>query len=146
LGMNGRLDTLQAAILLAKFPSFPSEVKARIELGARYTELLHDVCWTPQVMAGNTHVYAQYTIQVPNRERLGVELKQKGIPTAVYYPKCLHLQPVFAHLGYGPGSFPESEKASQHVISLPMHPWLTEDDQNRVVDGIKEALMVGVHG
>lgn len=140
LGMNARLDTLQAAILLAKFPHLENELAARQRIGTRYTHLLRDICETPYVSPGNTHVYHQYTIRVPDRETLGVKLKAKGIPTAVYYPKCVHLQPVFTSLGYTLGSFPESERAASEVISLPMHPWLTEGEQDKVVESIKEAL------
>lgn len=141
LGMNGRLDTLQAAILLAKFPHFPGEVAARERIGARYSAMLEGVCQAPKVMPGNTHVYAQYTIRVKDREKLGQALKAQQIPTAVYYPKCLHEQPVFSVLGYKWGAFPESERASREVISLPMHPWLTESDQDRVVGAVKAALL-----
>jgi UDP-2-acetamido-2-deoxy-ribo-hexuluronate aminotransferase len=132
LGMNGRFDTLQAAVLLAKFPHFESEVQERRRIGARYTELLRDVCQVPEVMPGNTHVYAQYTIQLPNRDDVSTRLKAEGIPTAVYYPKCLHEQPVFAKCGAAWGDFPIAEKASREVLSLPMHPFLTEADQERV--------------
>lgn len=140
LGMNGRFDTLQAAVILAKMPHFDTEVEARSRIGARYTELLQDVCATPAIRPGNVHVYAQYTIRVADRDTLGTRLREEGIPTAVYYPKCLHEQPVFAHLGYQFGDFPVAEKASREVISLPMHPFLTEADQNRVVDAVKTVL------
>lgn len=140
LGMNGRFDTLQAAAILAKLPHFADEVEARSRIGARYSDLLKDVCQTPAVRPGNVHVYAQYTIRVPDRDSLGAKLKESGIPTAVYYPKCLHEQPVFADLGYKWGDFPEAEKASREVISLPMHPFLNEADQDRVVEAVKTAL------
>jgi UDP-2-acetamido-2-deoxy-ribo-hexuluronate aminotransferase len=142
LGMNGRFDTLQAAVVLAKLPHFASEVEARSRIGARYTELLREVCVTPEVRSGNVHAYAQYTIRVPDRAALGANLKDQGIPTAVYYPKCLHEQPVFTGLGYSWGDFPAAEKASREVISLPMHPFLSEADQDRVVDAVKEAIKV----
>lgn len=142
VGMNGRLDTLQAAILLAKLPYFNDEVAARGRIGARYTEMLASVpdVVAPLVAAGNTSVYAQYTIRVADRDGLGAELKERGIPTAQYYPKCLHEQPVYAPLGYKFGDFPEAEKASREVISLPMSPFLTESDQNAVVEAIKDIL------
>ena len=140
LGMNGRFDTLQAAVILAKLPHFAAEVEARSRIGGRYSKLLKDVCDTPDVRPGNVHVYAQYTIRVPDRDSLGVKLKEAGIPTAVYYPKCLHEQPVFADLGYKWGDFPVAEKASREVISLPMHPFLSEAEQDRVVDAVKTAL------
>jgi len=140
LGMNGRFDTLQAAILIPKLDHFPWEAEARGRIGARYSELLKDVCPIPRIREGNTHVYAQYTIRVPQRDKVAERLKAKGIPTAVYYPKCLHEQPVFSGLGYRWGDFPESEKASREVLSLPMHPFLDEKDQDFIVGALKEAL------
>jgi UDP-2-acetamido-2-deoxy-ribo-hexuluronate aminotransferase len=136
LGMNGRFDTLQAAVLLAKWPHFDEEVEARARIGARYTSSLKGYCVVPSVARDNTHVYAQYTIRASNRDQLGTNLKEKSIPSAVYYPKCLHEQPVFADLGYHWGDFPESEKASREVISLPMHPFLQESDQEHVIHAI----------
>ena len=140
LGMNGRFDTLQAAILLAKLPHFAWEVERRNALGARYTSLLRGVAGVPEVMPGNTHVYAQYTIRTPNRDALGAKLKEAGIPTAVYYPKCLHEQPVFASCGNKLGDFPVAEQASREVISLPMHPFLSEAEQDAIVEAVKSAL------
>ena len=140
LGTNGRFDTLQAAVLLAKLPHFDWEVAERSRIGARYTDMLREVCVVPDVQPGNTHVYAQYTVRVPERDKLAATLRSAGVPTAVYYPKCLHEQPVFAELGYCFGDFPESEKASQEVLSLPMHPFLSESDQNRVVNAITSAF------
>ena len=140
VGTNGRMDTLQAAIVLAKLPSFPSEVQRRRDIGALYSELLSDVCVTPAIDPGNTHVYAQYTIRVPHRDALGSALKEQGVPTAVYYPKCLHEQPVYAYLGYKWGEFPNSELASREVISLPMHPFLSDGDVKVIVSHVKNAL------
>ncbi|MCH2203375.1 MAG: DegT/DnrJ/EryC1/StrS family aminotransferase [Fuerstiella sp.] len=137
VGTNGRLDTLQAAIVLAKLPHFSREVQLRREIGARYSDLLRDYCVVPEVADGNTHVYAQYTIRVPNREHVQKNLREQGIPTAVYYPKCLHEQPVFANAKYPLGTFPESERATAEVLSLPMHPFLTESDQDRVVAAVR---------
>lgn len=137
IGMNGRLDTLQAAILLAKLPHFPDELEKRIAIGTAYSEKLKDYCIPPFVQEGNTHVYHQYTIRSEQRDELSKHLKTLGIPTAIYYPKCVHLQPVYEYLGYKEGSFPVSEKASQEVLSLPMHPWLTPEDLDRVAEGIK---------
>ena len=140
LGMNGRFDTLQAAVLLAKLPHFGWEVRERARIGARYTQLLGPTCGTPEVMKGNSHVYAQYTIRVPKRDGVASKLKEQGIPTVVYYPKCLHEQPVFAGSGYKWGDFPEAEKASREVISLPMHPFLSEQDQRKVTEAVKASL------
>lgn len=140
LGMNGRFDTIQAAILLAKLPAFDWEVQERARIGQRYSEKLSGYCVVPAISPGNSHVYAQYTIRVPNRDDVGARLRAKGIPTAVYYPKCLHQQPVFAHLGYKLGDFPVSEHASREVISLPMHPFLSAADQDGIVDEVKRAV------
>jgi UDP-2-acetamido-2-deoxy-ribo-hexuluronate aminotransferase len=140
VGTNGRFDTLQAAVLLAKWPHFEWEVEQRGRLGARYSEKLRGLCGVPEVKAGNTHVYAQYTLRLPLRDQVGEKLKAKGIPTAVYYPKCLHEQPVFAGLGYRPGDFPVSEQAAGEVLSLPMHPFLADEEQDRVVAALRSAL------
>ena len=140
LGMNGRFDTIQAAVLLAKFPYFQWEVKQRNRIGARYSELLRKVCAVPEIAPGNTHVYAQYTIRVAQRDQVGEKLKAKGIPTAVYYPKCLHEQPVFAVGGNRYGDFPNAEKAALEVVSLPMHPYLSEADQDEIVAAVKCVL------
>ena len=140
LGMNGRFDTLQAAVLLAKLPHFEWEVAERARIGARYTSLLAGLCQTPAVAPGNSHVYAQYTVRVPDRNGTAERLKAQGIPTAVYYPKCLHEQPVFAPLSYQWGRFPVAEKASREVLSLPMHPFLSDADQERIAQALKRAL------
>jgi UDP-2-acetamido-2-deoxy-ribo-hexuluronate aminotransferase len=137
LGTNGRFDTIQAAVLLAKLPHFPWEVQERGRIGARYSAALKDFCTVPAIAPGNTHVYAQYTIRVPERDKVAEKLKKQGIPTAVYYPKCLHEQPVFSKLGYSWGDFPESEKASREVLSLPMHPFLVPEQQDQVVSAVK---------
>ncbi|NOY29784.1 MAG: DegT/DnrJ/EryC1/StrS family aminotransferase [Planctomycetes bacterium] len=140
VGTNGRFDTLQAAVILAKLPHFQHEVQRRGEIGERYSDLLRDDCSVPEVAEGNTHVYAQYTIRVPNRDKVVESLKEAEIPTAVYYPKCLHEQPVFSDLEYEWGRFPESERASREVLSLPMHPFLTDDMQDRVVSAVRSSL------
>jgi UDP-2-acetamido-2-deoxy-ribo-hexuluronate aminotransferase len=140
VGTNGRFDTLQAAVVLAKLPKFDWEVAQRSRIGAQYSSQLSDCCVTPKVMEGNTHVYAQYTIRVKDRDKLATALKQLGIPTAVYYPKCLHEQPVFASLGYKYGDFPASEQAAREVISLPMHPYLEDSEIQLVTTEVKKAL------
>jgi UDP-2-acetamido-2-deoxy-ribo-hexuluronate aminotransferase len=139
LGMNGRFDTLQAAVLLAKMPHFDWELEARARIGARYTKLLRSICAAPAVTPGNTHVYAEYTIRARNRDALAAQLKQQGVPTAVYYPKCLHEQPVFAACGYKWGDLPVSERTSREVLSLPMHPFLGAPDQDRIVSAVVTA-------
>ena len=142
VGTNGRFDTLQAAVILGKWPGFQQEVEARSNKGARYSKMLNHYCNTPSIHPGNTHVYAQYTVRVDEkiRDELAAKLKQKGIPVGIYYPKCFHEQPVFKPLGYRVGDFPESEKATQEVLSLPMHPFLSEKDQDKVVDMFIEVV------
>ncbi len=147
LGLTGRLDSIQAAVLLAKMEIFPDEVEARIRLGARYTALIEEAfagagatVRAPYVEAHNECVYAQYTVEVERREIVETRMKALGVPTAVHYPLALHMQPVFAHLGHEEGSFPHSEAAARRVISLPMHPYLAEADQVKVVAALKEAV------
>lgn len=140
LGINGRLDTLQAAVLLAKLEAFDSEIVARQRAAARYDQLLHDTLTTPYVEPYNTSAYAQYTMQVEDRPYTQAALERAGIPTAVHYPVPLHLQPVFASLGHGKGSFPVSEAAAGRVLSLPMHPYLLESEQQQVVQAILAAV------
>ncbi len=141
IGLNSRLDTMQAAVLLAKMDIFPDEVQKRAQIGARYTKLLQNLVKTPDIQDNQTHVYAQYTIEV-ERDRDGFceRMKEKNIPTAVHYPRPLHLQPVFADLGFKEGDFPIAEKVSKHVLSLPMHPYLDEKTQDEIVAGVKECL------
>ncbi len=140
VGLNGRFDTLQAAVLLAKLPHFDWELQERARIGARYNEKLRAQVRVPEVAPGNTHVYAHYTIRVSQRDAVAEQLKAQGIPTAVYYPKCVHEQPAFAHCGYQLGDFPVSEQASREVLSLPMHPFLSEADQDRVVAALIAAI------
>lgn len=133
LGINGRLDTLQAAILLAKLAVFDGEVVARQEVAGRYRAGLQQVVQVPYVAPECTSVWAQYSVLSGQRETLQQKLAKHGIPTAVYYPLPLHLQGAFAHLGYHPGDFPISERTAQQVFSLPMHPYLSETDQERII-------------
>ena len=139
VGINGRIDTLQAAILLAKLEAFDTEIRLRSQLGATYSEQLKDVARTPYIEPHNTSVFAQYTIQVENRQALQDRLNEEGIPTAVHYPIPLHLQPAFAKPGLGSGSFPLAESAADHVVSLPMHPYLNEQDQQKIVTAVRAA-------
>ncbi len=140
LGVNGRFDTIQAAILLAKLELFDQEVEARARIGARYTELLTAVSQSavipPYIESHNTSVYAQYTVQVESRESVQKKLHELNIPTAVHYPVPLHLQPVFAELGLREGSFPLSEEAGKRVMSLPMHPYMKDDELKRIVHAL----------
>lgn len=139
IGINGRLDTLQAAILLAKFDIFPEEIELRNKVAERYSELLSpcSMLHAPCVPTGYTSAWAQYSLLAENADakaKLQNALKEKGIPTAVYYPKPLHLQTAFKDLGYKKGDFPLSEDASDRIFSIPMHPYLTEEDQKMVAE------------
>jgi UDP-2-acetamido-2-deoxy-ribo-hexuluronate aminotransferase len=146
LGLNGRLDSIQAAVLLTKMEIFQDEVEARIRLGARYAELIAEAFGAagpvraPYVEPFNTCVFAQYTVEVEDREAVETRMKSFGVPTAVHYPSPLHLQPVFEYLGQREGSFPVSEAAARRVISLPMHPYLTDDAQVEVIHALKTAI------
>jgi len=128
IGVNARMDTIQAAVLLAKLEVFDEEVKRRAEVGARYSQLLRGMVKTPRIVEGNTSVYAQYTIEVEDRDRFQAEMKARGVPTIVHYPEVLPLQPAIAYLGHREGDFPVAEAAARRVVSLPMHPYLTEND------------------
>ena len=134
IGINGRLDTLQAAILLAKLEIFPQEVAARQEVANRYSKALRSIVKVPFVSPDCTSVWAQYSVLSDDRLALQERLKAAGVPTAIYYPKPLHLQEAFASLNHKPGDFPVSERAASRIFSLPMHPYLTSDDQERIVE------------
>jgi len=136
IGVNGRLDTLQAAILLAKMEIFPEEVKARQRIGERYTALFSDGVTPPYITPGNTSVYAQYTIQVDGRERVQQCLKEVGVPTAVHYPAALNRQPALA----SDERFEHSERAAERVISLPMHPYLSDEQIQRIADAVHRCV------
>lgn len=145
LGVNGRIDTLQAAILLAKLELFDAEVDARQRIGARYSQQLQaaGIRSTPQLTPGNTSVYAQYTIQADERAAVQAALKQQGIPTAVHYPTLLCQQPAIAGCAErcsGSCRSLQAQKASERVLSLPMHPYLSDADQDRVVAAVVAAL------
>ncbi len=137
IGVNGRLDTIQAGILLAKFEVFPEEIELRQQVADRYTEMLNPIpnIQTPAIPAGYRSAWAQYSILATDenqRTDLQNELREANIPTAIYYPKPLHLQSAFADLGYRKGDFPISEEISSRIFSLPMHPYLAEEDQQKI--------------
>ncbi|MBE0496110.1 MAG: DegT/DnrJ/EryC1/StrS family aminotransferase [Campylobacterales bacterium] len=140
VGLNGRLDTIQAAVLNVKLGYFDDEIKARERIGARYSELLKEVLITPAVSKECTSVYAQYSVRVPNREHVAKTLNEAGIPTAIHYPIPLHLQPAFTYLGYKEGDFPLSETVASEIMSLPMSPFLTTEQQDLVVSALKDVL------
>ncbi len=138
IGINGRLDAMQAAILNVKLNHFEDEVKNRIEIGSRYSELLKDSneVKTPFVFKDRTSVYAQYSVLCKDRDSLSKKLNDAGIPTAVHYPIPLHLQEAFEYLGHKEGDFPVSERVGESIMSLPMSPFLTKEQQNFIVGAI----------
>ena len=142
IGINGRMDTIQAAVLIEKMKLFPDEVIMRQKVAKRYDQMLSSLARTPFIHEHNTSVYAQYTIEVSDRDEFQKSMQESGIPTAVHYPVPLHQQAAMAYLGHTLGDFPHAEKASQRVISLPMHPYLQESEQMKVVEAVKNALMV----
>jgi len=140
VGTNSRLDTLQAAVLLAKLPFLSGWSAARREKATAYSLRFqgHPAVVPPSVDPANEHIFHQYTIRVPRRDALMAHLKARGIGCAVYYPLSLHLQPCFAHLGYRPGSLPVSEGATAEVLSLPVYPELSDAQQDTVVRAVTE--------
>ena len=146
MGLNSRLDTIQAAVLLAKFEIFEEEIQKRIEVGKKYSEKLSDVpqIKLPYTAPGNTNVYAQYTIQIENREKFQAELKEKGIPTAVHYPIPLNEQPMFDYLDKKSINVPVAEEAAKKVVSLPMSAFMSDETIDEVVFGIKKSFNIPV--
>jgi len=136
IGINGRMDTMQAAVVLAKMEIFEHEMELRQVVAARYSHGLRAKVVIPHVPAGMRSAWAQYSIQCDNREGMMSALKNRGIPTAIYYPKPLHLQRAFAQLGYERGQFPVAEQIAARIFSLPMHPYLEEKDQDMIIDAI----------
>jgi dTDP-4-amino-4,6-dideoxygalactose transaminase len=142
VGLTGRLDTLQAAILLEKLKIFPDEITARNAAAERYGNALGNVAGVPRVPEGLTSVWAQYTIRVEGGRRaaLADALKADGIPTAIYYPKPLHRQTAYERFPYADGGLPVSDQFADEVISLPMHGYLDEPTQDRIIDATQRAL------
>jgi len=139
LGLNSRLDTLQAAILSAKLPHLGEFNDARRKAAARYDQLLAGLpVTTPFRAPGAEHIFHQYTLRAPRRDALAAFLKERGIPHAIYYPVPLHLQKAFAMAGGKKGDFPVTEKAAEEVISLPMHTELTEEHLQCIAGAIRE--------
>jgi UDP-2-acetamido-2-deoxy-ribo-hexuluronate aminotransferase len=141
IGVGGRMDTLQCAVLLAKLPRLDWEIARRIELGRRYDALLAKHVRPVRVKADRTSVYGQYTVVTADRARVQEALKAKGIPTAVHYPLSLHQQPAYA-AGYAGQSFPSSERLAREVLSLPMSADLEEGDQDLIASAIQQALRI----
>jgi dTDP-4-amino-4,6-dideoxygalactose transaminase len=142
IGMNGRLDTVQAAILIEKLKIFPEEIAARQAVASRYNAALADVAAVPVVLDGASSVWAQYTLRIADgrRDALAARLKAEAIPTAIYYPKPLHRQTAYRDFPVAGGALPVSDRLAAEVISLPMHPYLDGDVQDRIVAAVRHAL------
>ncbi len=137
IGRNSRLDTIQAAVLIEKLKVFPQEIEWRNRIAARYSDALAPhVAAVPRPAPGAVSTWAQYTIEHDDRDALAAHLKAQGIPTAVYYPIPLHLQPAYAHFPRGAGGLPVTERLKDRVLSLPMHPDLDETTQDRIVAAV----------
>ena len=140
LGLTGRLDTVQAAVLIEKLKIFEDEIAARNRIAGRYAQGLGNVVTVPRVAAGNISVWAQYTIRLPSgadRDRFAGALKAQGIPTAIYYPKSMHQQTAYKDFPVVDGGLPVSERLSSDVISLPMHAYLDESTQERIIAAVR---------
>ncbi|MCJ9711813.1 DegT/DnrJ/EryC1/StrS family aminotransferase, partial [Bordetella hinzii] len=141
IGVGGRMDTLQCAVVLGKLERFDWEIQERLRIGARYQELLADLpagARTVTVRPDRDSVWAQFTVMVPNREQVIAKLKDAGIPTAVHYPRPIHAQPAYAH--FAAGDTPVSDALAATVMSLPMHPDLDAATQDQIVAALKQAL------
>jgi dTDP-4-amino-4,6-dideoxygalactose transaminase len=142
IGITGRLDTIQAAVLIEKLKIFPEEIAARDKVAARYCDALADIATVPRTGNESTSVWAQYTIRLKpaQRDALAPALKAQGIPTAIYYTKPLHRQPAYRDFPVADGGVPVSEQLSKEVISLPMHAYLEPPVQDRIIAAVQRAL------
>ncbi|MDB3894467.1 DegT/DnrJ/EryC1/StrS family aminotransferase [Candidatus Pelagibacter sp.] len=140
IGIGGRLDTLQAAILLAKLPKLKQELKARQKVADKYSNELSKILSIPTVKKQRTSVWAQYTLRVKNRDKIQSKLEENSVPSSVFYPIPLHFQDCFNYLKYKSGDFPISEKASKEVLSIPMNPFLDDNQIEYIISKIKENL------
>ena len=140
IGLNSRLDSLQAAVLLAKINVVDEDRAARAALAAAYSEALGDRVVTPLILPERDSAWAQYVIQVERRDAVQAALKARGIPTAIYYPRPMHLQPAYARWSEGPGSLPVSERLSERVLALPMHADMRPETRGRIIEGLREVV------
>ena len=137
IGLNSRLDTIQAAILIEKLAVFPDEIVARGRIADRYAAELKGAVATPAVIAGGVSTWAQYTIETDDRDGLAAGLREQGIPTAMYYPKPIHMQTAYRGYPVGGNGLPVTMAAAERVISLPMHSDLEEATQDRIVAAVR---------
>jgi dTDP-4-amino-4,6-dideoxygalactose transaminase len=144
LGITGRLDTIQAAVLIEKLKIFDEEIAARNKVAERYAQGLGNVVTVPHLASVSTSVWAQYTIRLPagtDRDAFAASLKAQGVPTAIYYPKSMHQQTAYRDFPVADGGVAVSERLSADVISLPMHAYLDEASQDRVIQAVREAIL-----
>ncbi len=140
VGLNARLDTMQAAILLAKLDVFEDELAAREDLARRYDRRLGDIADIPSRPAGLTSAWAQYTLKLDHRDAVAAALKAAGIPTAIYYPMPMHLQTAYREYGEGMGSIPVAESLCPRVLSLPMHPYMEAEEADYICNHLASAI------
>lgn len=140
LGINARLDTIQAAILIQKLKLFPSEIEQRQVVAQTYIKSLQGAVKLPLIPEGNVSVWAQFSIQSPKREKIMAALKHAGIPTACYYPIPMHLLKAMSYLGHKKGDMPIAEQVAEQIFSLPMHPYLERKTIETICEEIKKAL------
>jgi dTDP-4-amino-4,6-dideoxygalactose transaminase len=142
IGITGRLDTIQAAVLIEKLKIFPDEIDARNRISARYSAALADIAIVPHIGNQSTSVWAQYTVRLKpgRRDRIAAALKTDGIPTAIYYSKPLHRQPAYRHFPIADGGVPVSDRLADEVLSLPMHAYLEPPVQDRIIDAVRRNL------
>ena len=142
IGLNGRFDTIQAAVLIEKLKIFADEIAARDQIARRYSAALASVTTVPHLGEGMTSVWAQYTIRLPRgqRDAFVTALKGQGIPTAIHYPKPVHRQPAYRDFPVADGGLPVSELLAEEVVSLPMHAYLDEPTQDRIIEAVRRAL------
>jgi len=144
VGINGRFDTIQAAVLLQKLTIFEEEIAARRRVAEHYTEALRDAFQTPVVSPESKSVWAQYTIRIKDRDHVAASLKELNIPTAIYYPIPLHRQVAYERFPTVPGGLPVSEKLVTEVLSLPVHPYLNEKTQEAIIEALKNICLVPI--
>ncbi len=143
IGMNSRLDTIQAAILIEKFAIFADEIRVRNEVADRYAHVLEGLVQTPTVIAGGVSTWAQYVIEAEDRDGLAAHLREAGVPTAQYYPKSLHAQQAYKQFPVGAGGMRVSEDICKRVLALPMHPYLDGQTQTKIAGAVREFVKAG---
>jgi len=141
IGMNARMDTLQAVVLLHKLKIFADEIVARDRIAQRYSQGLGGLVAVPRLKPGRSSVWAQYTIQIDERDAVAERLKQAGIPSMIYYPRPLHTQPPYLRFPSGPGGLPVTERLARRVLSLPMHPYLSDEAVDRIIAALRAAIV-----